>query len=326
MSESVRPPRAHRLSRRSPRGRGRPGRGTAWAAGVLTGALLVTACGPDPAPTTASATAAGCASSENDTAPAGSIPIAPAAVTLTDPGAEPRVAATAIPDRAAAQQVTLATISTEESAAAATAQTVTLPLTARFSCTDDAAVALRLGTPTSTDPALNAQLAAAGGTGTITRGPGLAPISLQLAPPDAAAPAARNAVEQSLVQALQTAIALPDAPIGVGATWHAERTVSAAVTAVQTISARLTRRDGNRLTVTFTAEEEPVNSVFSVPGSTPLTITRYSYSGSGEVAVDLTRGLPVDGSLTYRGARELVGADATTPLIQQIGFAATWTS
>ena len=38
------------------------------------------------------------------------------------------------------------------------------------------------------------------------------------------------------------------------------------------------------------------------------------------------RGLPVEGTTELSGARELVGADAATPIIQQTGLSVTWRS
>lgn len=300
----------------------------AIGAGLAATSLLLAGCGSGGETTSTTSSVAapttGCAA-QPAAANATAIGLPSASVSLTGAGTEPRRVAAAVPDRTSPQQVTLTTSSTEESVSAATTRTVEMPLTARFDCSSDTELDLTLGTPTSPDPALRQQLAAAAGsTGAISLGPGLAPLSLRLAPTDASSSEARNAIEQSLVQALHDAITVPVDAIGVGATWRTERTIASAATVVQTVEARLTAWDGNRLTIAFTAEESPVNSVFTIPGGdATLTIARYSYTGSGEVTLDLTRGLPVGGQATYTGARELAGAGDQS-LLQKLGFTLAW--
>ncbi|GAA1482920.1 hypothetical protein GCM10009624_33600 [Gordonia sinesedis] len=222
--------------------------------------------------------------------------------------------------------MTLTTTSSVVSATENTRQTVTTPLTARFNCTDSTDLEFVTGTPTSPNLVLNDQLRAADGSiGGLGIAPGLAPISLRLRPDQDSGSQARSALEQSLVQAFRGSVPLPTEPIGPGATWRTERTISAAATVVQTIDARLVEWTGDRVRVAFTVDESPVNSVFAIPGgNATLSIARYSYGGSGEMTIDLTRGLPVSGSARMRGARELVGGDPAQPLLQQIGFEFSW--
>ncbi|MEP9391324.1 hypothetical protein ABLE92_07120 [Gordonia sp. VNQ95] len=301
------------------------------AACAATCGLLLAACGSDtdtPASATPAVPSGPCVSAATAASMATQIPIPSASVTLTSPGTGPLRAASAAPDLASAQQVTLSTTSTESSTTAQTTQSLDTPLTVRFGCDAPDRLTAVLGAPTSAQPELGGQLPpVAGSVAEIGVGPGLAPLSLRLAPTDPSSESARRAVEQSLVQSLQNAITLPADPIGVGATWRTERTLSSAATVVQTVEARLTRWEGDRLTVSFTADESPVNSVFTIPGGdATLTIERYSYTGSGEVTIDLTRGLPVAGTAEYRGARELVGADVNQPLLQTFGFTMGWKS
>nr|WP_064571813.1 hypothetical protein [Gordonia sp. LAM0048] len=292
--------------------------------------VLVAGCSSDADETSGDArpsTSAGCsADSPSRAAGAAPVPIAPATVTIVDPGNGERRVPTTAPDVAIAQSVTLVTTSEVASPGSADAQTVEMPLTARFGCADLADLELDLGSVTSPDTTLNDAMAAmAGATAGLTLGPGYAPVSLRIAPPEQAGGEARLAVEQALVSAFNTAVVLPTEPVAVGATWRSERVIAAAATVTQTIEARLTSWDGNRLTIDYTADETPVNSVFAIPGGgDSLTISRYSYAGEGTVTVDLTRGLPVSGEATYRGARELVGADPGRPLLQQTGLSVTW--
>ncbi|MFE0749939.1 hypothetical protein [Gordonia sp. NPDC058843] len=299
-------------------------------AAVTALSVLVAGCSSDAEETTgasASSTTAGCSTdSPSRAAGAAPVPIAPATVTLVDAGdGERRVPITA-PDVDTTQSVTLVTTSQVASPGSADAQTVEMPLAARFGCADLTDLELDLGTVTSPDTTLNDALSAmTAAKAGLTLGPGYAPVSLRIAPPDAAGGEARLAVEQALVSAFNTAVVLPAEPVAVGATWRSERVVAAAATVTQTIDARLTAWDGNRLTIDYTLDETPVNSVFAIPGGgDSLTISRYSYAGEGTVTVDLTRGLPVSGEATYRGARELVGADPGRPLLQQTGLSVTW--
>lgn len=245
---------------------------------------------------------------------------------MTDPGTDPRRIPVGSPDRTSPQSATLTTTSSVESATDTSRQTVTTPLTARFSCSDATDLEMALGRSTSPDSELNGALAAtAGTTGGLGLGPGGAPISLRLLPPKDASSAARSAVEQSLVQAFRDSVALPTTPIGVGATWRAQRTITTAATVTQTTTAHVTAWKGNRLTVDVEIDETPVNSVFSVPGTdTTLSISRYSFTGKGQIHLDLTRALPTSGSLDASGARELVGADPSRPLVQRTGFSLRW--
>lgn len=299
-------------------------------AGVATGLLVVTGCGTDADSTSSSTTPAptgGCAAHSATTGDAVTpIAIPSATVTVTNPGAAPQRVPQTTADLRSPQAVRLATTSTADESSGTTTQTVDVPLTARFGCTDPAEVEMVLGAPTSSEKELAEQLTAAkDGQAGLSLGPGRAPLSLRLLPTSASTAPARRALEQSFVQVMQSWITVPTTAIGVGATWRTERTIAAAVTVVQTIEARLTRWDGNRMTITFTADESPVNSVFTIPGgNTTLTISRYSYTGSGEVTVDLTRPLPVSGQARYVGARELVGSDPNQPLLQRLGFSYTW--
>lgn len=290
----------------------------------------------DDAASSSSAASAGCTTtSTSGRTGVEPLPIPPPQLTVDNPGAQPRAVAAAAPNRSTPQQVTLSVTSSavssggaQGSAADNRSQSVELPLTGRFHCTDSTDVEFDLGRPTSPEQVLDEQLGAIdGSTGGIAMGPGLLPISLRLIPNEKADSEARHAVEQTLVQALQQSIGLPTEPIGVGAVWRSERTINAAVTVTQTITATLKSRQGNRLVVDVAVDETPVNSVFSIPGSAQtLTITRYSMEGTGTLTLDLDRGLPVEGTTELSGARELVGADAATPIIQQTGLSVTWRS
>ncbi|MGV9710172.1 hypothetical protein ACWDTI_05860 [Gordonia sp. NPDC003424] len=254
------------------------------------------------------------------------LPIPPAKVTVLDAGQGARRVAAAAPNRTSPQSVTLVTTSSVASSTQRDTQTVEMPMRALFSCTDSTDLEMTLGAVTSPDPVLAEQLRPeAGSRAGLAIGPGAMPISLRLQPAEQAGPEARSAVEQSLVQALQLSVPLPTEPIAPGARWRVERTLNAAATVTQHIDATLRSWTGDRLIIDVTVDQTPVNSVFAIPGSADrLTISRYSDTGTGQVTADLGRGLPVAGTITMSGARELVGADPARPLLQQTGLSVQW--
>ncbi|MEH3156763.1 MAG: hypothetical protein PGN29_16035 [Gordonia paraffinivorans] len=304
----------------------------------LAGAALLTltACGssdgPDTPGSSASAAQAGCATQTTVGATGASLlPIPPAAVTLDTPGAVPQAALTGTPDRTSAQQVSLRVVSSSTTARqgeqpSTATQDVTLPLTARVACSDPTDVEVQLGRASSPDTGLAGSLAAVEGSRAgLAVAAGSVPVSLRILPAQAADDAARSAVEQTLLTALQRAVAVPTQPVGVGARWRAVRTLDGAATVTQTTTATLRERTGSRVVVDLEVDEVPVDSVFTVPGrGERLTIGSYSFSGQGTITVDLARGLPVAGTLSLSGGRTLIGDDPARPLVQQTSLAVTW--
>ncbi|NMO04193.1 hypothetical protein HH308_23530 [Gordonia sp. TBRC 11910] len=290
-------------------------------------AAVLTACGGEPASTPSASNDGPCATTSTSGAAGVSLlPITPASVTVTDPGAADRKVLAASPDITAAQQVTITTTSSEARAGGQTTQSVTMPLTARIGCTDPTDVEMSLGAVTSPDvvlaDALKAEHNARVG---MSLGPGTMPVSLRISAPDAASSQARSAVEQTLVQTLQHSVAFPITPVGTGATWRSVRTLTGAATTTQTITSTLRSRTGDTVTIDVTVDETPVNDVFAVPGTNQtLRINRYSMTGTGTLTMDLRRALPTSGTITTNGARELVGAGA--PLLQQMGFSVSYAS
>lgn len=320
----------------SPVPRVRAARRTRLLAVLAVAALAAAACGDDGPVDLAEV--AGCAA--ESTAGSGEfsqIAIPAAEITLVEPGAGELRTLIAEPQRESAQRVELSTESTvsglqtgpagtAEPETEAQSEQATLPMAVQASCETDGDYELTLGEISSTTPELDALIPAASGTrGGLSMRPGMLPTALRLAPPDDAGSAARLAVEQSLVQALQRSVPLPTEPVGEGALWTVRRTIDGSITLNQTMEVRLVSIDGDRVSFDVALEEDPVDDVFRIPGSSDtLRITRFSTSGQGRLTVDLTRPLPVFGMLRLSGARELVGADPNVPVIQQTGFVVSW--
>ena len=254
----------------------------------------------------------------------------PAKVTVETNGAEPRSVPVAGFDRGTAQSAKLVTTSTFASAtgqqdAESGATTVDLPMTVRVNCTDATDIDLRIGDAGSPDTALDQALKAQNGSRAgMSIGPGVAPISLRILPTDKADDSARQAVEEALVATMQRSVTLPTELIGVGARWQAVRTVNAGATVRQTITATLTARDGERLSIDYSIDESPTDSVFRLPDGGVLTIDAYSMTGTGSVVIDLARGVPITGQLKISGGRTLVGAEGAQPFSQLLGFDSAW--
>ncbi|MGK9272430.1 hypothetical protein KXR83_15670 [Williamsia muralis] len=256
--------------------------------------------------------------------------VPPAKVTVETNGAEPRSVPVAGFDRGTAQSAKLVTTSTFASAtgqqdAESGATTVDLPMTVRVNCTDATDIDLRIGDASSPDTALDQALEAQNGSRAgMSIGPGVAPISLRILPTEKADDSARQAVEEALVATLQRSVTLPTEPIGVGARWQAVRTVNAGATVRQTITATLTAREGERLTIDYSIDESPTDSAFRLPDGGVLTIDAYSMTGAGSVVIDLARGVPISGQLKISGGRTLVGAEGAQPFSQLLGFDSAW--
>ncbi|WP_235456712.1 hypothetical protein [Williamsia sp. Leaf354] len=298
-------------------------------------AAVVAGCGSgDPGPDSASSSsaAAGCTTESTVGASGASLlPVPPATVEVLDAGAAPRLAPVGAPSTTSAQQVRLVTTSSSTSlsqgqAPSDDAQTVDLPITAQVLCGDPTDIELTLGAASSPSPDLSRSLAAVRGSRAgLAVAAGSVPIALRIVPAAAADDTARSAIEQTLVQALQRSVTLPRDPIGVGARWRSVRTITGAATVRQTITSTLRARTGSTLAIDVTVDEEPVNAVFTIPGSDQtLTIASYSMTGSGSMTLDLSRGLPVSGELTVDGGRSLVGSDPARPLVQKTGVDIRW--
>lgn len=260
------------------------------------------------------------------------ISLAQPRVDLLTSGTAPLRPLRATPDRTDAQPVRLTSTTTvltrmaDGGAPSREDQTVTVGATVRRHCTDDRDAALRFDSLSAADPAVSADLAKdAGSRGGITLGDEQVPISLRLWPTNQAPDTARAVLENTLATALQTLVALPAEPVGVGARWRVSRTLPGAATLHHTITATVRGRDGDIVDLDLTVEEAPAGSEYTVPGTgKALRIARYASLGRGTVRIDLRRVLPLGGSLDVRGARELVGADAANPLVQQTRYQLVW--
>lgn len=297
--------------------------------------LALSGCSADDTDSTDSGPCA--ASSSADREGVRPIAVAPADVEVLDPGTADRALLEPRPDTTSPQKVTLTTDSVEASitpgengnqSVQRTQQQLSTPITARVVCDDPSDLEFTVGTPTTKDAELTPELdAIAGSDGGVSVADGLQVRSLRLFPKEESGSPARSALEQSFSGALDQSVPLPTEPVGVGARWQSVRTISSAATIRRTTTVTLTGRTGNTAELAVAVEDVPVDSIFRIPGSAQtLTINRYSMAGSGDLTVDLTRVLPVAGSITTKGGRELAGDENSPPLLQQNEYTVTWAS
>lgn len=279
-------------------------RGTARLAATLLALGLSLAACSSPAPTTAAA--------PSSTPAAAAVDVPAVSVTVSEAGAEPR-AVLALAPGGEPQRVTLTTaagivqrIGGQEPVDLSSPE-VSLPLTATTTAGEPTdRVAVVLGTPTSPDAILaDALVPEAGSTADLEVAPSAAVTALAITPAPDALDTARSAVEQALRQAVQLAVALPADPVGVGARWTVSQQLdSLGLPLRQDVTATLTARDGDRVTLALALAQTPLANLWTVPGGGgTFSVDSYPMQGTGEVTLDLGAPLPTAGELSLTGTQ-----------------------
>ncbi|GAA3189706.1 hypothetical protein GCM10020255_088070 [Rhodococcus baikonurensis] len=155
---------------------------------------------------------------------------------------------------------------------------ITIPLSANVTADDPTAVVdLTLSSMTSPDATLQAALSGADGSAaglSVTDSGAI--TALRLKPSANSANAARAAIEQALGQAVYRTVALPDAPVGIGARWVVRQQVSSEILLDQTTTVTLTAREGNRLSLAVDVSQTPQSPVWNLAGDAgTLNIDQY---------------------------------------------------
>lgn len=304
---------------------------------------------------------AGCSSADNDGADNGgadngaaadqsgsanevTIAVTPTTTTVVESGAEPRRALRFDTVDADPQNVELVTTSTvqqqidNDAPQDFSSPELTVPLTATTSTraaddqNEDASsgaarsIDLTIGAATSPDDSLRDALSASNGStarlGSTESG---AITALHITPSDAALDTARAAIERSLTAAAYRSIDFPATPIGVGAQWTVEQQVLSGITLDQTLTVTLRTLDGDRAGLDVSITQTPASSVWNLPDNAgSLNIDSYTFDGTGTLDIDLTRPLPVGGSITADGEQMYTDPDSTTVLRQTVGDSITW--
>ncbi|PBI99285.1 hypothetical protein BKP42_19480 [Rhodococcus erythropolis] len=301
------------------------GRRVPFALAALALTTVLTACGDsDQPPTTPT-------SSPSEV----TVPVTAATVEVLDGGSEPReVLRMNLPvgTTQTATLVTQAVVSQQidqQPAQDFSSPEITIPLSANVTADDPTAVVdLTLSSMTSPDATLQAALSGADGSaaGLSVTDSG-AVTALRLKPSANSANAARAAIEQALGQAVYRTVALPDAPVGIGARWVVRQQVSSEILLDQTTTVTLTAREGNRLSLAVDVSQTPQSPVWNLAGDAgTLNIDQYVMAGSGNLTVDLSLPLPIDGQMTVGGDQAYGDPDSSSVIRQTISNSIRWES
>lgn len=297
-------------------------------AAALTLATLLTACGGSEQPP----------NSSSATPSEFTVPVTASTVEVLDAGSEPRQslrmsapvgttqAATLITSAVVSQQIDQQPVKDFSS------PEITIPLSAVVTTAASAqspttVVNLTLSDMSTPDATLQAALGGADGSGaglSITESGSI--TALRLRPAGDSANAARAAIEQAFGQAVYRTVALPDAPVGVGARWTVKQEVSSEILLDQTTIVTLTARDGDRLTFSVEVSQTPQSSVWNLAGNAGiLNIDQYVMAGSGTVTVDMTLPLPISGDMSIGGDQAYSDPDGSSVIKQSITNTIRWT-
>ena len=311
-------------------------------AGTVRSGFLAACC--------AVALVAGCSSTDTDTDPAPAqaassnevtIAVTPTTTTVVDAGTEPRRVLTFDTSDSDEQNADLTTTSTvsqqinNDAPQDFSSPELTVPLSASTSGIvpdDDAStgatrsVELTIGAATSPDEGLTDALSASeGSTARLATTDSGAITALHITPADAALDTARAAIERSLNAAVYRSVDFPDAEVGVGAVWTVDQQVLSGITLNQRTTVTLRALDGDRATLDVAITQTPESTTWDLPdGAGTLNIATYTFTGSGTLEIDLTRPLPVGGSITAGGEQMYTDPDSTTVLRQTVGDSITW--
>ncbi|MGZ4533088.1 MAG: hypothetical protein ACXVXP_12145 [Mycobacteriaceae bacterium] len=300
--------------------------GAVLASGVLT-ACSGTAADHGPVPTSAAPTPG-----------AVTVAVPDVVVTVTNPGAEPRttLARHATPD--ATQQVSLTANSAITQTVGTNASTdqsspdVTLPIAASQHGASDApthSVGLVVDVPSSPDSTLAAALLKAKGSrATLVAGPDGAVKQLVLDPPADLSDAGRSAVEQALRQAVQFAPVLPSVPVGVGAVWTVSQQINSLGLGVrQDTVLTLAAVRGSTVTLAVQVTQTPLTPAWTLPNDQgTLNVDSYALAGTGNLTVDLTKPLPLDGQVQLTGDQLYSRPKDGLKITQKVSNGVSWKS
>ncbi|WP_255450095.1 hypothetical protein [Skermania sp. ID1734] len=259
------------------------------------------------------------------------VPVSPVSTNLVDGGDEPREVLTPHPPRNRVQAVTLHTENRviqridDQPQQDFSRPPVTMAMSA-VAAADG--IDLTFGTVSSTDPTLSRELKPVTGShaGFAVDHSG-AVTSLSISPATDASDTAREAIEQALYLAVYRAVSLPTGAIGLGATWTLQQQVAGSIPLEQVTKAKLTDRDGDRLTIAVDVSQTPKSPVWNLPnGAGTLDIDSYTMHGAGSVTIDLGLPLPVQGDITIGGDQSYRDPHTKSLLRQTTSSRVQWTS
>ncbi|PAM35044.1 hypothetical protein CEJ63_27015, partial [Acinetobacter baumannii] len=88
-----------------------------------------------------------------------------------------------------------------------------------------------------------------------------------------------------------------------------------------------TAREGNRLSLAVDVSQTPQSPVWNLAGDAgTLNIDQYVMAGSGNLTVDLSLPLPIDGQMTVGGDQAYDDPDSSSVIRQTISNSIRWES
>lgn len=141
--------------------------------------------------------------------------------------------------------------------------------------------------------------------------------TVELAAPEGATDDGRSLVEAAVMKVLAAPVIFPEEELGVGAIWSVDSRVTGDATMLQTTTYTVTALDGDRVELTVEVQQRPALGALSLEGVTgaeeleeqALTVLNSHTTSQGELTLDLTQPLPVDGALTFTTRVVYGGAD-----------------
>lgn len=129
--------------------------------------------------------------------------------------------------------------------------------------------------------------------------------SLRLAAPQEASDSARQIVEKAVTQLSSLPVVFPTEEIGEGAQWTVESRVAGESTLLQTTTYTLDSLDGDTAKLGVSVQQRPSLGALSFEGAAQgteladkeLKVLDSTTDSTGELTVDLTQPLPVDGTV-----------------------------
>ncbi|MEJ5920602.1 MULTISPECIES: DUF6263 family protein [unclassified Corynebacterium] len=194
-----------------------------------------------------------------------------------------------------------------------------MPLTTKATAGESRAVTATVGKPFGSNAELNEDIGTAEGfvmewtakdTGLIEE--------MKVGAPDKASETARAGIEAALHQLNDVPVVFPDEAIGKGASWTVENEVSSSTAMQQKITYTLKEREGDVLTLNVAVEQAPAVTELDAGEGAKLTVVdAKTETREGRLVIDVTKPLPVEGTIDY--VTEVIYGDGAsdTRIVQQ---------
>lgn len=194
-----------------------------------------------------------------------------------------------------------------------------MPLTTKATAGESRAVTATVGKPFGSNAELNEDIGTAEGfvmewtakdTGLIEE--------MKVGAPDKASETARAGIEAALRQLNDVPVVFPDEAIGKGASWTVETEVSSSTAMQQKITYTLKEREGDVLTLNVAVEQAPAVTELDAGEGAKLTVVdSKTETREGRLVIDVTKPLPVEGTIDY--VTEVIYGDGAsdTRIVQQ---------